>query len=106
MTLTTFLILSLATWRIANMFVWESGPFNIFRKIRHLTGIAHEDDGTPFLIPDLFFAKLLSCVWCSSVWVGFGWFLLWLLLPDISVLCALPFAFSTGAIIVDKIVKG
>lgn len=102
----TFVIFSLASWRIANLFVWESGPFHIFIKIRERTGIIHDKNGEPYQYPNSFFANLLSCVWCSSVWVGFGWFLFWLLLPEIAAMCAIPFAFSTGAIVVDKIVKG
>lgn len=103
---TTFIIFSFAAWRIANLLVAEDGPFHAFRRLRERVGIIHDQDGVVLQTPDHFFANLLSCVWCSSMWVGFGWFLLWLILPEIAVMCAVPFAFSTGAIIVDKFVKG
>lgn len=106
MNLTNLVIFGLATWRISSLFVVESGPFRVFHKIRELAGIVHDDEGTPYQYPDSFFGELLSCVWCTSIWVGAGWTLFWLLSPDVALKCAIPFAFSAAAILIDKFLKG
>jgi hypothetical protein len=104
MTLTYFLIYSLATWRVASLLVQEDGPFRIFRRLRELTGIQHDDDlgGDIYLVPDTFLAGILSCVWCCSIWAAIVWTLLWFLIPDISIWMAIPFGISGGAILMDK----
>jgi len=96
------IIFGLATWRIASMLVQEDGPYNIFKKLRELTGIRHDESGNVFSIPERFMPELLSCVWCSSIWVSFGWLLLWLAWPDLSLKLAMAFSFSTIAIGIDK----
>lgn len=101
MTLTYFLIFSLATWRISSLLVREDGPFFVFRKLREITGIEHDDEGDIFMIPETFFAGLLSCVWCCSVWVALGWWLFWLVSPDLAAVCAVWPAISGGALIVE-----
>lgn len=58
---------ALATWRVSNMLVSERGPFDIFVWVRTQTGIQHYPDG------DVAHAdpkNPLSCLWCTSVWVG------------------------------------
>jgi hypothetical protein len=106
MTLTYFLIFGLATWRIASMLVQEDGPFFIFRHLREKTGIEHDDSGDILVIPESFGAGVLSCVWCCSVWVAFGWTVLWLFFPEIAAKLATVFALSAVAILVDARVKG
>lgn len=64
-----FLVLSLATWRVSHMFVYEAGPFYMFTKIRASRGIQHDLAGEPIAWP---MNKLLGCLWCTSVWVGAG----------------------------------
>jgi len=95
-----FLILGLATWRVASLFVNEKGPFNIFVLIREEAGIQHDKSGDPFLIPGNFFAQVLSCVWCFSAYSGIFWMLVYKFLPFWDVL-AYPFAFSAIAVIVQ-----
>ena len=102
MTLTYFLIYSLATWRIASLLVQEDGPGNVFRRLREAAGIEHDDNGDVYLVPDTFFAGVLSCIWCCSIWVAAGWTGAWLFIPEISVWLALPFGLSAGAIILDS----
>lgn len=97
----TLLILALATWRVAAMFVKEDGPGLIFRKVRALAGIGHDMEGKVFMVPDTFLAGLLSCVWCASVWVGAGWVILWFFIPSQAVLVASIFAVSAVAIAFD-----
>lgn len=105
MTLTQFIVYSLAIWRIANLFVNEAGPFFVFKAIREWAGIVHDDAGNPFLVPDNFTAQALSCVWCMSLWVGFFFTIFLLTLPNIAFYVATTFAFSTLAILIDTYIK-
>lgn len=100
-----FIILCFATWRLSNMLVHEDGPFHVFRRVREWVGIIHDDAGEVLQTPDRFFSNLLSCTWCTSMWVGTVWALLWFFLSDVSVWVAAPFALSAGAILIDKFVE-
>jgi hypothetical protein len=95
------LVFGMATWRISALLTKETGPFHIFEKLRKHAGIVHDADGLVVMIPHKFFAELLSCVWCASIWVGSFWVIFWFVSPTISTLCALPFGISAIAIIVD-----
>lgn len=70
-----------------------------------LAGIQHDGQGIPYAIPDGFFAELLSCVWCSSIWVAFGMTIFWLLSPEWSLKFATIFALSAGAIVISVLVR-
>lgn len=65
MSISDMLILALATWRLAYMLVYEDGLFDVFDRIRR---VANNREAT---------GKLLSCVWCCSVWTAGGVLLLW-----------------------------
>jgi hypothetical protein len=54
------LLLSLFTFRIANLFSKEDGPWDMFKGLRWLV------DDTKF------FKNLLDCFKCTSVWVAAG----------------------------------
>jgi len=105
MTLTYLLVFILATWRISSLITSEDGPFLCFRHLREMVGIRHDDQGKVMEIPETFFGELLTCVWCSSMWLATAWVLFWLALPQTSFFCALPFAISTGAIIVNRFLQ-
>lgn len=96
-----FLMLSLATWRLATMLVHEAGPAHIFLKLRSRMGIVPDENGEPLMVPDRFAPQLLSCVWCMSVWTGLGWVAFWLVLPRISIYFVAVFATSAVAILMD-----
>lgn len=80
--LITVLLISIANWRISNMVQYEDGPFDIFIKFRNLIGLTKVEDlplNEQLLYPEdefvhdgNFFAKLVECIWCLSIWVGFG----------------------------------
>lgn len=102
MSIELIILLGLATWRVSSLIVNEDGPFDLFLNIRKMAGIVHGPDGRPMVIPEQFFAELLSCVWCSSIWVGAAWALFWLLFPSVAISAAAVFSLSTIAIILEK----
>jgi hypothetical protein len=97
-----FVILALATWRVATMLVNEPGPFHVFTRLRKATGIQHDADEKIKIIPDRFAAGILSCVWCSSVWVGAAWVTAWLLAPEMTIFTATIFALSAAAVWMEE----
>jgi hypothetical protein len=102
MTFLTFSVLGLATWRIASLLVNEAGPFHIFTKIRKLVGIQHDSNEKVLIVPDRFLAGVLSCVWCCSIYIGFFWLIVWLILPVPAFWVACGFALSALAIVINK----
>lgn len=105
MTLTALVIYGLAAWRVASMLVNEAGPGDMFFRLRALAGIGHDDNKIGVIIPDGFFPSILSCIWCCSVWVGFGWMALDWLFPLVSLRLAAAFAFSTVAVVVQRFLE-
>jgi len=81
------IILILATWRISVLFVEDFGPFNIFYKIRNK-------------VKDTFLEGLFECINCFSIWTGFIMALL--VTKNLVEILALTFAYSAGAILINK----
>lgn len=52
----SFVLLSLASWRLTALLVYDDGPFGVFVKLRELSDA---------------FNGPLNCFWCTSVWVSF-----------------------------------
>lgn len=63
-------LVGLASWRTAVMLVQEQGPWHVFRWIREMVGIIHDEDGEPAGIPDALLAGIFGCVWCASAWIA------------------------------------
>lgn len=105
MILSNLIIYCMAVWRVSSLLVNETGPWKVFENIRNWAGILHDGDGRPYMFPDGFFAQMLSCVWCTSIWVA----LLMFVFVSLSQFWAFRFgvimAFSTGAIILDSLIK-
>lgn len=99
----TIIIAILATWRLSAMLSYETGPLNAFTWVRELTGIAHDDFGEKVAVPNSFFAELLDCVWCISVWLGFVVTVVLYFYP-VLVWVLLPFALSAGAILIERLI--
>ena len=95
-------LFALATWRLASMLVREKGPWDLFVWVRERAGIGHDETGIPYKIPDNVLAGILSCVWCCSMWAGLGWYLFFLIAPLLAEKIATIFAFSAGAILLDR----
>ena len=64
-----FLIAVLAVWRISHMLVAEDGPLDVFAKLRNISGIRYNELSIPY--GTNFISSLLSCVYCTSVWIAF-----------------------------------
>jgi hypothetical protein len=100
MSILLFLILALATWRISYMLVNEDGPYAILANFRRLLGVRYDDYSQVYGISMP--GKLLTCVYCTSVWVGIAHVIIWLVCGStVSVAVALPFALSAVAIIIN-----
>jgi type VI protein secretion system component VasK len=78
------LLAALATWRVTHLLNAEDGPFDLFVRLRRWAGKG-------------FFAELLDCFYCLSIWVavpfaawlGNTWgerLLLWLALSSAAIL--------------------
>lgn len=71
-----FLILALASWRLAHLLVYEHGPFDLFGRLRKLCGITTittvtaKGPETGYVASGPF-AEGLLCLWCTSVWCAF-----------------------------------
>ena len=94
------IVLALATWRMASLLSNEDGPWDMLAKLRHLVGVRPDERGVPYGTNTL--AKGILCGWCSSVWIGLLWAVLYYLWPCVWWL-ALPLALSAGAIVVDRV---
>jgi len=92
-----YLILALATWRIANLLTYEDGPFAAFERLRYRLGVRHDDYGRHAKNE---LARGLLCLWCNSVWVGVALTVAYWLTPA-SRWLALPLALSAAAILID-----
>ncbi|MHC4748322.1 MAG: DUF1360 domain-containing protein [Planctomycetota bacterium] len=101
--LAALISLGLATWRVSSLLVSEAGPLDILAKFRFFIGIRYDELSEP--VGNNVIADLFTCVWCTSVWVGLLFAITWYINASIAFAISLPFALSTIAIIVDRIVK-
>lgn len=104
MTLVNLVIFGLATWRVSSLFSKESGPLDVFLKIRELSGITHDVDKNVVMIPDNFFAQMISCMWCNSIYIGVFWAVTFYFFPVPSPFLALPFALSAITVFLEKVI--
>lgn len=101
-----FLILSLAVYRLSMFMVYDDGPFDVFQRLRESIGILYYDNGEPIEGEYKGWAKLLSCLWCVSVWLGFLLAICYALSPSSTVILCSPFSLSAAAMIIERIVNG
>ncbi len=99
----TLLVLILATWRLSSLLVSEDGPADVFAKIRMKAGVRYDEYSNAYGTNVV--SQALTCVWCTSVWVGLFWAILYLVSVDVSFYMALPFGLSGGAILINQFVK-
>ena len=99
MSILHIVILSLATWRLSSLLAAEEGPYNIFSKLRTKVGIYYIG-GRVDAQTEL--AKLFSCTWCLSVWIGAIASIAYATIKEPIVWIVMPLALSAAAIIVGK----
>lgn len=96
-------IISLAVWRLSSLLVVEDGPFDIFAQVRSRVGVKYDEMSHPYGTNVL--SKMLSCIWCVSIWISFiscalvFGFHAWIDL-------FLPFAVSALAIFYEGVING
>jgi len=106
MLLLDFVIGILAVFRLSSLLTYEKGPLDVFIRWRRFVGITHDDAGLPIEWPETFLAGLTSCVWCNSVWIGGFWSVAYLISRDVTVFGSLFLALSSGAVIVNRWIRG
>lgn len=105
MDIITFLILSLATWRISSLLTnpEEMGPYRVLSSIRYRVGVRFNERSEVYSTNEI--AEIFTCLWCMSIWIGVILTILWLVIPTYITILCLPFAFSTLAIVIEEIKK-
>jgi hypothetical protein len=100
--MTRLLIGILATWRISSLLVsdHETGPFDLFGRLRDAVGVNYTADSRRVGSNEL--ARVFTCIWCMSVWVG--WIVALAQSPKQWFVRGL--AYSAGAIIMEKVTHG
>jgi len=102
MTITTFLYVSLAAWRLASLIANEDGPWRMFKRFRQQAEVWCNKYK---FCSDLGLHELVTCEWCNSVWIGTGLTLLYFWIGDAILYLAMPLALSTVVIIIKYIVQ-
>jgi hypothetical protein len=77
----------LVTWRVTHLVVYEAGPWDVFGRTRRAAGTG-------------FFAELLGCFYCFSLWTAAP--LAWLLDGSWTHRLLLWPALSAGAILLER----
>lgn len=100
-------VLCLATWRVANLLVNEDGPFEIFDKVRHAFGINFTPYTQEFVLErENEIGKMLLCIKCTSIWVGFAFLAAYLLFPVVTFWLAAGLTLSAVTCVIDRWVEG
>lgn len=98
-----FILLGLATWRLASLLVQEDGPWDMFARLRSKLGVRFNERseavGTSFL------SDLVLCMWCTSVWVGGAMAFLFVTAGSLATILSLPLALSAVAILLNRMVS-
>ena len=73
------LIIGIAAWRISVFVTSGAGPWDTMLRFRELFGVEHDLDGNIQSSPVGGFGKLITCIWCFSLWavavLGAVWYL-------------------------------
>lgn len=100
------LILGLATWRGASLLASERGPYAMFEWVREKCGVRYtESHGQEIAVTNTELAKMISCPYCNSVWLGAIASILYITLGIAAVWMALPLALSALALVVGSLVE-
>lgn len=122
MEISLIIIFGLVNFRLSKMLKDEDGLLGVFIWLRMFIGIEYYCDGNKLetieeyrnvtdlgvnidTSPRNEIARLFSCLWCLSVWVGF-WLSLVFFFLDIQKVFMFALASSTIAIIIDRYIEG
>lgn len=91
MTMIELVIIWLAAWYVAHNIVQESGPFNIFGRVRAWSAKGGVPKGS--------FAEAITCIYCMAFWAGAFIYALWFtpVQPVVYILAA-----AGGVLVVDR----
>lgn len=70
MTALEWIILAVATWRLAYMLLWDDGLFSMFDRLRAFVNRAELSDHRALQAVGRTLAPLFACIYCMSVWTG------------------------------------
>ncbi len=89
MDIITLLILSLACWRLTSLLVneYEQGPYQSLIKFREWA---------------MEYTDVFECIYCTSIWIGLGITVIYLISPAVITILCLPFALSALTLVWDK----
>jgi hypothetical protein len=102
-----FIIAALATYRLTFMLNSESGPGDIFVRLRSRLGVKFDQYSNPY--GTNWISEGVLCFYCLSVWVGFAvyfWLYIftWLRIFQFGAALLFPFALSGVAVYLKKAV--
>lgn|SRR5690554_6737384 len=103
MPVSDLLILALAAWRLSRLLAFEDGPAQMLARLRYAVGVRYDAHSQAYAVTEA--AKLVLCYYCSSVWIGAGFTLIYLFLPVPALVLALPFALSGATIICESVIQ-
>lgn len=94
------IIFFLATWRMSKMVTEEEGPGMAFSRLRELSGAEYEGIHEQWdLLP--WYAKLLQCPYCISVWIALLLVLLQLIHKDLYRIVVLSLSGSAATVLIE-----
>lgn len=100
------ILATLATYKLAYLFVWEEGPFDIFTCFRALLGIHLVEDGeTKVTVVDRVnvLTKLFTCPFCLSGWLALAFSLMLVSYEDVTLVVIVWLGIWGGACILLRI---
>ena len=69
MTILDILIIGVAAWRISVFVTSGVGPWQIAVKVRKAFDVQHDEEGEIVSSPTVGPGKMITCVWCVSLWI-------------------------------------
>lgn len=94
------LLAILITWRLSYLVTTEDAPFDLAVKFRHVLGVRYNEHNQRIAKGQL--AKLVTCMFCTSMWVG--WLVAAVVYRD-PIAFWFGLAYSGGAMIVQRLVS-
>lgn len=92
-----FTIMALAVWRLARLVTQESGPANVFGRLRDYFDADNAADGSP--------GELVSCKACASVWIGLLVVIGYMTLPMVATVVCCALSLSAVTLMIERLIK-